>query len=769
MALNLFAKLGLDGKGFQQGMERVKTQAKGMSKSIGGYFKGMGGVIAGAFAFGAVTAKMKEAMDFGTRMRDLAKQFGVSSKFVQQLDYAFSQSGMNAEVAMGAFSKMMTFQHRALSEFRGGMRRTELQASFEMLGVTVDDLKNMKPEQLFMKIGEQMKTADYSSQHLQESLNTIFGGAGQQMLVAFGGDMEGMMKKAEELGLVMDDDVVNGLGAANDKMEELKSKSRAMFGELAVGMIPVAGAILGTFKKVFDGWKGIVDGMADYYVEILAHMKPISIGGDYATTEEQAESDRNTREQARKTAETLKKQEERRIATLARLTNMTVAEVKAATQNKVEEEGHAKRKKGRQELLVMQLEEEAAAAKEREANAKKVMSIEKSLADRQFAQLSTQEKLAKITEDLLAARETRAKAEAKAAAIPSDVGKLRAALDEAAAGFEAAKQTIGNLEEVGEVSAEVAQAMARSGNINQMAKLGSEGGDVKGAAAQHLKDSRAKLKADTLALEKKTGGQELTLYTDAARKVFAARDKAHRKSPEKQAEIMGEVEDELKFLDAARKKFGGEGRAWIQSMFDVMTMKQIEKKGAVKFYHTSLADKNLAAAEGMLAPLNEAYGADVVQTALKAQTDYQAAKAEFDTRVAEAKSGVTEAQAKVDAAAGAGVAERNLAAKELAEAKTALGQITSAGGEKLAVLEAQKAEADLADKQTKLQEAAQKEADAVKVAKPERAIDSLQRLGIVRGGKSPEFTLQEKQLSTLKEMAKRMIEANENTSNLRAD
>jgi len=239
MALKLTARFGLDGTAFQTGARRIESRVKQMRAKIGQAFSGVGAQMAGALAGGMLVAKSKETADWGARIRDLGQQFGVTTDFVQALDYAFQQTGGDVESAFKGMRKMAIKMSDATDEMTSKLTRETLQQSFALLGVSIKDLESMKPEQLFMKIAENMRHADTTSGDLHAALNDVFGKGGSQMLVTFGNDLNGMMGRFDELGATVDNETIMKLGAASDKMAEFASRSKPLLADIALGFANV--------------------------------------------------------------------------------------------------------------------------------------------------------------------------------------------------------------------------------------------------------------------------------------------------------------------------------------------------------------------------------------------------------------------------------------------------------------------------------------------------------------------------------------------------
>tara|TARA_Y100000310_G_scaffold341256_1_gene439842 strand:+ start:139 stop:1356 length:1218 start_codon:yes stop_codon:yes gene_type:complete len=220
----IFGKVGMDISKVRAGMKRAGESVKGFSKKVKETLGPVGRAMAGAFAVHAITNQITETFKWAAQVKSLGDRFGLTTNEVQGLEHAFTKTGMSAEDGFKAYKTMQIYQHRAVSEFRGEMRRGELQNAFKMLGASVDDIKNKNPQQLFMQIAAKMKTADASSQGLHEAINTIFGGSGLAVLESFKGGLAEITQQFNSMGLVIEESTINKLSEANDKMEDFSLK-----------------------------------------------------------------------------------------------------------------------------------------------------------------------------------------------------------------------------------------------------------------------------------------------------------------------------------------------------------------------------------------------------------------------------------------------------------------------------------------------------------------------------------------------------------------
>ena len=261
MAANLRVRLGLDSKGFQSGMARAKSSVKKLRNNLVNSFKGAikqwGAMLGAAY----VGMQIKETIEWGSRIRDLADQFGMTTKFVQQMDYAFKQTGTDGETAFKAIRKMMLKASVATNDLTSKMTKELLADAFGKLGVTMSDLKNKKPEDLFMQIAAAMQHADKSSADLHDALNVVFGKAGSQLLVTFNSDLAAMAQRLEDLGAIVEESSIRSIGAAGDKLEEFKTQNRSVWADIVTGGL-----------TIFGGFFQFIASMIDMIAERLVHV-----------------------------------------------------------------------------------------------------------------------------------------------------------------------------------------------------------------------------------------------------------------------------------------------------------------------------------------------------------------------------------------------------------------------------------------------------------------------------------------------------------------
>ena len=136
---------------YKRGIKEMQTK----NKKFGDSTKGIQAKLKGAFAvtavvaLGAALAKgALKLINFGSKLSDMATQADVSVESFQRLSGAVRDAGGSPDALVSSLIKVKAAQGDVL----GG--NTEFLQSFNLLGISIDDLAEMNTEQLFNKIAQ---------------------------------------------------------------------------------------------------------------------------------------------------------------------------------------------------------------------------------------------------------------------------------------------------------------------------------------------------------------------------------------------------------------------------------------------------------------------------------------------------------------------------------------------------------------------------------------------------------------------------------------
>ena len=260
MAMEIFKLVGsifVDSDQAEKSIGKTDKKAQGIGQTLSNGIKtagkwgaaivgGAAAAVTGITAFATKTASATDEID------KMSQRLGISRQAYQELDFALSQSGVDInsfQTGMKSLLKNMD----AVSEGN----KTAI-ANFEQLGVSAIDTSGKmrsQEEVLWDAISafQGMEDGAEKSRLAQE----LFGKQGQEILPllnAQSGGIEEMRKQAQELGLILGDDVVDSGVKLTDTIDQLKRSGGAIFTRLGGVIMPlvqkVADYIIGAMPKI---------------------------------------------------------------------------------------------------------------------------------------------------------------------------------------------------------------------------------------------------------------------------------------------------------------------------------------------------------------------------------------------------------------------------------------------------------------------------------------------------------------------------------------
>ena len=234
-----------------------------LESAIGSATKILGvlGVAMGAIDFVKFIGNQLEVAD---QMGKMALKSGVAVDTFSAMTHAFALSDVSAEQLSGSFK----FLNKSIDEAKQG--NDSAIKSFESIGISMQDLKKDSPSEVLLKIADAFtKIEDPSARNTM--LLEKFGRAGLELAPAMAegrAGIEKLMKQAQDLGLVVDQDFANAAQNFNDSMQTVKAASEGAGRQFGKILLPVLNDTIGTileFTKTGTGsvvpWGQIVSGV----------------------------------------------------------------------------------------------------------------------------------------------------------------------------------------------------------------------------------------------------------------------------------------------------------------------------------------------------------------------------------------------------------------------------------------------------------------------------------------------------------------------------
>src|SRR5215471_1355298 len=205
----------------------------------------------GAFSVGAVVGAGKAVIDYASQLTDLSQKTGISTTGLQKLQLAFEQSGIGIDTVTNATEKLS-------KNLIGGDKGTI--AALTKMGLSVQDLKKLAPEDLFTKVADAVGGIPNPTEKAFAAM-TVFGKGGAELLAGLDGHLADTTKQFEAMGLVIDEETVKAADDFGDQMA-LLSKSLMAFGAqvlapLLPGLLELAKYLTGAGQAAIELARGV--------------------------------------------------------------------------------------------------------------------------------------------------------------------------------------------------------------------------------------------------------------------------------------------------------------------------------------------------------------------------------------------------------------------------------------------------------------------------------------------------------------------------------
>ena len=218
------AKLALDASGMDRGLQSA-------SASVNKFAKQAGTALVGAFAFDKIISGFSSAIEKGDQLQDIAEKFGVSASKLQLLGNAATVFGSNLEQVSAGLNKLSLAQQKAISGESGS---EALVATFKEVGISMNQLKTMSAEDIFLKISDSFASGANDGRQFI-IVNELLGKAQTDLIKVMNQGSEAIIAQGESRG-VWSDETISQLSEASDAIKEFQTTQTLWFGKTLVGL-----------------------------------------------------------------------------------------------------------------------------------------------------------------------------------------------------------------------------------------------------------------------------------------------------------------------------------------------------------------------------------------------------------------------------------------------------------------------------------------------------------------------------------------------------
>ena len=275
----LQGELGITTKrqgGFVSGLQHLKTglmqspgavgQLSGSLAGLGKYLMGPAGVVAGIVALGtAAVATSKQIAELtvgviqnGDEIAKQSRALGINAEAYQELNYAMQRGGASEQ----AFSAGLKTLSGRIQQAKEGNK--EAIKMFKSLGVSMDDLKTMNLEEVFLKASDGLHEIGDASE-LARTSSRLFGGEGYRLAqaMAVGADeIANLREQAQKTGAVLSNDDLTKAEEGADALLDAQLSLQAVGMQIAKDVMPNVVSGLKDIAKYFQENQDVIKEVA---------------------------------------------------------------------------------------------------------------------------------------------------------------------------------------------------------------------------------------------------------------------------------------------------------------------------------------------------------------------------------------------------------------------------------------------------------------------------------------------------------------------------
>jgi len=237
-------KLGVDKKDFDRDMNSIRGNMEKHRKAIGMAMIGIGTAVVGMAA-----KSIKAYASMGDEVQKMALRTGFTTEALSELRHAAEISGSS----LGSLEKGVKKMSMTISDARDGLMTYTRE--FDKIGMSVQELDDLSPEEQFFKIAEAIASLEDPTQRAA-SAQKILGRAGTELLPLFAEGAEGMAalrQEAHELGIVFNQEAANSAARFTDNMTRLKRSMDGVKFAIAESLIPALEPLILDMTKATKG------------------------------------------------------------------------------------------------------------------------------------------------------------------------------------------------------------------------------------------------------------------------------------------------------------------------------------------------------------------------------------------------------------------------------------------------------------------------------------------------------------------------------------
>lgn len=263
---------------FSRDAKRSLGAMDAATAKLGAAMRGLAGAVAAAFSAGAIGRGIASAAKFGDEIQKAATRAGIAAGAMSK----FAAVGKQLDISLDTLSKSFRAIQISLSRASTGSE-SEIRV-FRALGLEVQKLKALKPDQQLLAIVDQLRKFKDPADAARVGAE-VFGKAWAEIvpLIAEGADgIRDLIAQQERMGNVFDDDQLRRMADVDDAIKRLDSSWTRFWRTLTAKVSPALSTILDMLSRAGKGQQW---GLMQASAMLAANIKDARSFGDTARVE----------------------------------------------------------------------------------------------------------------------------------------------------------------------------------------------------------------------------------------------------------------------------------------------------------------------------------------------------------------------------------------------------------------------------------------------------------------------------------------------------
>ncbi|HRJ71165.1 MAG TPA: hypothetical protein PLS03_03010, partial [Terrimicrobiaceae bacterium] len=192
----------------------------------------------------AFPSEVVKATNLADQLQDLAEQYDVSATSIQRVGNVAKTAGGSLEGVAASYNFINKSAAEAIE--KGG----ELAATYERLGISVDELRGTSPEEIFLKIADSVSTTT-DRQRAYADVLAVMGRSSGSLVATLSQGREQIIAAGEAFGTFASDEDVQRLAEAKDQIAQISNQLTIFAGTVAASALELkqAGEDYGVFGE----------------------------------------------------------------------------------------------------------------------------------------------------------------------------------------------------------------------------------------------------------------------------------------------------------------------------------------------------------------------------------------------------------------------------------------------------------------------------------------------------------------------------------------